>query len=97
MEAKKREVCRLLENNKLLVGDHEPRSALVTEPENRESSLSKKIPNFSDAFSIFGNNNFGGLEEGTRFETYEDYRDHKYRKRKERKSSRYDTKYVFRN
>ena len=97
MEAKKKDVWRLLENNKLLVGDNAPRSALcVNETQNHResSSLSKKIPsvsylpNISDAFSIFGNNNFGGLEEGNRFETYEDYRDHKHRKRKDRKNSR---------
>ena len=94
MDVKKRKISRLLQNNKLLVGDHEPRSALLNKSGKQNSSLSKHVSsrsyltNVSDAFSSFGNNNFGSSEELNRFETYEEYRDYKHRKRKERKNSR---------
>ena len=96
MNYKKEKVDQLLENKKLLLGNHEPRSSLNNEIKRKHPYFSKDISYSnvsymqtpSSGLSILGDNNLLALEEGNQFGTYEDYCDHKYQKRKERKSSR---------
>lgn len=89
MEARKEKLSQLLENNRLLIGSHEPRSALIDKEYTnyKEKYFSGSDP-FSHVLSIFGDNNLGISKDSNTFETYDEYRDHKRKKRKERKNFR---------
>ena len=93
MASKKEKATQLLANNRLLIGHHEPRSALINKPEYKgpsayEGKSSFDLDPFCDILSIFGDYNLGTLEDRNKVITYHDYLDHKHKERKQKKHSR---------
>ena len=93
MEGKKERVHQLLANNKLLIGNHEPRSALIDKFDKKGSSpyewkSTPSVDSLGDMWSIFGDYNLGTYENRTKNKKYYDYFDHKSKERKQKKHSR---------
>ena len=94
MASKKEKVTQLLANNRLLIGTHEPRSALISNTEyNGPSTYEGKAPPGLDPFgsilSIFGDYNLGTFQDRNKIITYHDYIDRKHKERKRKKHLRW--------
>ena len=80
MASKKTSVHDLLENNRLLIGNQEPRSALID-----KEGWKNPIPGPS---TFVGESNFSVFANNKKYGTYDEFKSRKKKKRKDRKHTR---------